>query len=69
MRRLGGKGLGQLNVADLAAIPCLAAIAFGHPHRFNALAVGEGEQVADCAIGGVKLRLDLRSSDDVSSLV
>ncbi len=46
------------------AVTGFAAVAFGHPDGFDALPVGEGQQVADGAIGGSELLLNPGQADD-----
>ena len=53
----------QFLVAALRSVAGFAAIALRHPDRLDALAVGEGQQVANGAVGGDKLLLDLRPAD------
>jgi hypothetical protein len=48
----------QLRVSILGAIAGFSAIAFGHPHRLDTLAVGEPQQVTNRTVGGNKLLLD-----------
>ena len=42
----------QLFVAAWRAVAGFAAIAFRHPDRLDALAIGEAQQIADGAVGG-----------------
>jgi hypothetical protein len=60
--------LSLLGIAELGAVPRLAAIARGHPHGFDTLAIAESQQVADCPIGGDKLLLNLRHPHPIAGI-
>jgi hypothetical protein len=57
--------LGNFFFPGFAAVALLAVVAFGHPDRLYALAVGKAHQVADGSIRGNESLLDRGESDQV----
>ena len=60
--------LPQFGIAILGAIAGFSAVAVGHPHRLDTLAVGECQQVTHGAVGGNKLLLDSGQTDRITRL-
>src|SRR5512146_964923 len=55
-------------VTGIAAVALLTAVAFGHPNGFDALPIGEADQVADGAVRRDKTPAHLASAHAVALL-